>query len=626
MTGNVKAARNALLNASRHNNAAEELYTYSDLIVDYLAQVGVEYVFGIQGGAIEPFYNAIARRRRKGGMLDTSVGDRAQSRKRDTLLYGPQAVFARHETGAAFMAEGYYRESGKMGVCCATTGPGTTNLITGVASAYAEFTPMLVITPQSALPSFGRSAFQESTPDAVNVVGMFDHCTRYNSMVTHPDQLEGKLITAIAKAFQHPRGPVHLSIPTDILKTSLAFEPIFMNIATQLREPWTVDSQALSQFKTDVLASVSRHEKLVLMLGHACGDAIVEIERFAELCDADIISTPGGTRWINAHNKRYKGVFGFSGHPSSRKALEDPQVGKIIAVGTGLGETSTAGWDRALLNNKLIHVESCADNFVQSPMARLHVFGNKRAIFKEVVAALEQFQATNAPLADQSRLPASADNEDDIDPKKLPEQLEYLNGRAAFDDSTPIKPQRLMHFLSSHLPSHTRYFLDTGNSWAWGLHYLHLRLPGNLRIAMNFGSMGWAIGAAVGSALACNEPTVCITGDGSVLMSGQEITVALERKLPLIFLVLNDSAYGMIKHGQRLGTAERVGWQLPVTDFAGMAKAMGANGIVINSSADLQAIDFEAVFESNKPTLLDVRIDPNEIPPMGERVKILQEM
>ncbi len=626
MTGNVKTAQNALLRTSRHNSDAEQLYTYSDLIVDYLAQVGVEYVFGIQGGAIEPFYNAIARRRRKGGMLDTSVGDRAQSRKRDTLLYGPQAVFARHETGAAFMAEGYYLESGKLGVCCATTGPGTTNLITGVASAYAEFTPMLVITPQSALPSFGRSAFQESTPDAVNVVGMFDHCTRYNSMISHPDQLEGKLITAIAKAFQQPRGPVHLSIPTDVLKARLDYEPVFMNIATQMREPWTVDAQAIGQFKADVLASVARKEKLVLMLGHASGDAIVEIERFAELCDADIISTPGGARWVNAHNKRYKGVFGFSGHPSSRKALENPQVGKIIAVGTGLGETSTAGWDRALLNNKLIHVESSADNFVQSPMARLHVFGNKRAIFRELLSALEQYRASNTPPENHSRLPVRADNEDEIDPSILPEQLEYLNGQSAFDDSAPIKPQRLMHFLSSRLPSHTRFFLDTGNAWAWGLHYLHLRLPGNLRIAMNFGSMGWAIGASVGSAIAGNEPTVCITGDGSVLMSGQEITVALERKLPVIFLVLNDSAYGMIKHGQRLGTAERFGWQIPVTDFAAMADAMGANGIVINTVADLEALDFDALFAMQKPTMLDVRIDQNEIPPMGERVKILQEM
>ena len=161
---------------SHRQAAAEQGFELGDLLIKYLEQLGVEYVFGIPGGAIEPMYNALARSERAGG---------------------PRAVIARHETGAAFMADGYSRHTGKLGVCCATTGPGATNLITGVASAYENNIPMLVITAQTALSTFGRGAFQESSCAGVNTVGLFEHCSRYNSLVSHVDQFEHKLAAAV---------------------------------------------------------------------------------------------------------------------------------------------------------------------------------------------------------------------------------------------------------------------------------------------------------------------------------------------------------------------------------------------------------------------------------------------
>ena len=169
--------------------------TQSDLIVEYLEQFGVEYVFSIPGSPLGPLFDALARSARRGG---------------------PRLILARHEAGSAFIADGYARESGRIGVCCSTTGPGATNLITGVASAYAEQVPMLVITSQTRLPDFSRGGFQDSTRNGVDIMGMFEHCTRYNSMVTHPEQLEKKLAAALTAALGTPRGPVHLSIPIDI--------------------------------------------------------------------------------------------------------------------------------------------------------------------------------------------------------------------------------------------------------------------------------------------------------------------------------------------------------------------------------------------------------------------------
>ena len=136
--------------------------------------------------------------------------------------------------------------------------------------------------------------------------------------------------------------------------------------------------------------------------------------------------------------------------------------------------------------------------------------------------------------------------------------------------------------------------------------------------------MGWAIGGAIGTAAGNREvPVVCITGDGSLLMNGQELSVAVAEGLTVIFVVLNDAALGMVKHGQRLAGAERTAHQLPATDFAALARAMGADGHVIESAADLAALDIAALCARRGPTLLDVRIDPEAVPPMGMRMRVL---
>ena len=152
----------------KHNTVSitsdQSNYQLGDLLITYLEQLSVEYIFGVPGGAVEPLYNALARSSRNNG---------------------PRPITARHETGAVFMADGYARQTGKIGVCCATTGPGTTNLITGIASAYENQIPLLVITAQTAIENFGRGALQESSCTGINTVGMLQFCTRYNTLVLH---------------------------------------------------------------------------------------------------------------------------------------------------------------------------------------------------------------------------------------------------------------------------------------------------------------------------------------------------------------------------------------------------------------------------------------------------------
>jgi acetolactate synthase-1/2/3 large subunit len=187
--------------------------------------------------------------------------------------------------------------------------------------------------------------------------------------------------------------------------------------------------------------------------------------------------------------------------------------------------------------------------------------------------------------------------------------------------------------LAGLFPADTCFLSDAGNSQAWAIHYLHPRVPAGIgrlaseerfRACSEFVSMSWAVGAAVGTALgAPGMPVVCITGDGSFLMGGQEITVAIQERLPVIFIILNDAALGMVKHGQRLAGSEQIAFELPEIDYCAMAKAMGAEAYIIRSIRDLRELDIESLCRRPGPTLLDVRIDREEIPPIGMRLRVL---
>ena len=575
-------------------------WTVADLLVAYLDQLSVDYVFGIPGGAIEPLYDALARSARHGG---------------------PRSVVARHETGAAFMADGYACRTGKLGVCCATTGPGTTNLITGICSAYENHMPILVITAQTALTSFGRGAFQESSCTGINTVGMFQHCTRYNTLISHVDQLEHKLVAAIMSAYQSPSGPAHLSIPLDVFRSPTSVQKPSYNIAALLHRPSLLDDDAVSE----LCRQIDMAKKIAIVIGEECSEATGTILELAVLINATVVAIPHGKGLVNPYHPLFQGVVGFAGHHGANEALKDPQIEIILAVGTSLGEWASNAWDTTLLlNNRLVHIEYMEGYLTRSPMAKLHVRGRIITIFEHLLNHTRKRLGIEAGEHIISR---------NVDTGKEPQLHFQLNEEAKYcDDSTPIKPQRLMRELARRFPPNTRYLADTGNSLAWAIHYLH---PYDRRIAgkrnarggvfrgnLEFSPMGWAIGAAIGAALGSQgDPVVCITGDGSLLMNGQEITVAIQEKLPVIFVILNDAALGMVKHGQRLANAEPVGFELPKVDYCAYAKAMGVASVIIHSPQDLLDLDIDAICKRKGPTLLDVRVDPEETPPMRTRLR-----
>lgn len=579
----------------------------SDLILEYLTILNVEYVFGIPGGAIEPLFNALARSERKGG---------------------PKVIVARHETGSAFMADGYARNSGRLGVCCATTGPGATNLITGVASAYENNIPLLVITAQTSLESFGRGAFQESSDTGVNILGMFQFCTKYNTMVTHIKQLEQKLKSALFIAI-NDCCPVHISVPIDILGTKVEHHNLH-NIEQNFKNTFFSERKKAAE----LIEPLRTSNKTVFVLGPGCAEAIWAIQQCATKLGAAIVTTPDGKGLISAHHPLFKGVIGFAGHEQAEQALRDPDVETIVAIGTSLSEWVTNTWDREILmNDKLIHIDPFSANLSRTPIARLRIQAQILPLFQELLTSLNTYtiKSKHARKTDTDLLPGIAEH-----------SLPLSNGWK----NKEVLPQWLMHQLPKKFPAYTRFLADVGNSMTWAIHYLHPydRRMGERRVStrvqsasrrgafaglfqttIDFAAMGWAIGASIGAALAnSNRPIVCITGDGSLLMNGQEITVALQHNLPIVFIVLNDASLGMVMHGQRLTGAEEIGFELPRVDFAMMAQAMGVKGVSIRCPQDLLDLDTDAYFLEQGPVLLDVYIDAEQVPPIMSRTDTLR--
>ncbi len=565
-----------------------EQSTLSDRLVAYLNQLGIDYVFGIPGGHNAPLYAALSRSSGQGGCA---------------------AVMTRHETGAAFMADGYARETGKLGVCCATTGPGATNLITGVAAAYADHIPLLVITAQTMHSRFGWGAFQECSPDTLDTLGMFAHCTRYSSLVSHPEQLDIKMRAALAAALGHPQGPAHVSIPADLFGARLAAAGALPDLSWLKRQD-VLDYPALERAWQSLRACAREGGEVVLFVGQDCAGAAADIQTLAEYLGAAIVTSQGGKTWVDPHYPLVRGVFGFAGHATARRALTEASL--ILVLGCTLGQWASASWDPVLLGDKLVHVHPNPEYFARSPRAQVHVRGAVKSAVRWLLRKLGEVpDGTREPI-----VPVPVANQ----AASLPAQIETQRPEL-FESPDPegrIQPPRVIALLQRHAPVATRYLVDIGNWLAWTIHYSFPPQSGVFRLSVGTAAMGWGIGAAIGSAFGdSSAPVVCFTGDGCFLMHGNELSVAAEHRLPVVFAIINDQSYGMVCHRYRQRHSAPVDFALPPTEFTLLAQALGATAYTLHSAEELEQFDFSALFRHDGPVVLDLRVDAAIAPPLG---------
>ncbi|HET9958748.1 MAG TPA: thiamine pyrophosphate-dependent enzyme, partial [Polyangiaceae bacterium] len=386
-----------------------------------------------------------------------------------------------------------------------------------------------------------------------------------------------------------PMGPVHLSIPSDVLAGPGALSD--SGLAQALRAPEVADLDAIDE----LLNRVVKAKCPVLYVGDDAGPKAFQLATVAFRLGAQLVSSPAGKRWVSHTTACYKGVVGFSGHPEAREAIHRADL--VVTFGATFDELSTNAWG-AFPDVPVYAVDRHAEHVHRLPSARAVIANPARVID----ALLQRLPPTSAVLMRPPRRPTPA-----MMVQSVPDG--------------PVHPKDLMHWVGLVLPSDVAVHVDAGNSFSWSTKNLARSTPDTYRVAMGLSTMCWAISAAIGATVATHRRTICITGDGSMLMSSLELTVAVEQNLPVTYIVLNDSSLGMVRHGQKLAGAESVAHQIAPVRFDQLAKACGAEGIRIDTLSDLGRIARRwLALDEGGPCLIDVNIDRAAVPPIGDRV------
>jgi acetolactate synthase-1/2/3 large subunit len=328
-------------------------------------------------------------------------------------------------------------------------------------------------------------------------------------------------------------------------------------------------------------------------MGDDAGKDAERALRVAEVLGALVVTSPAGKRWVSHRHRVYRGVLGFSGNAEATRAAANADL--IVAFGATFDELSTNAWSALPANVPLYSVDTHATHAYRLPHA-VPVIAPMAQVLDAVETCLPR--ARSAPLLSQPP----------------PAAIRSVDGG-------PVHPADLMRWLSHSLPPDVVVHVDAGNGFSWSTRELSRVRPDTYRVAMGASSMCWAIGASVGAAIAQPRRTLCVVGDGSMLMSSLELTVAVEHKLPITYVVLNDSSLGMVRHGQRLAGAESIAHEIPTVRFDQLARACGARGMRVNDLEQLGRVP-KSWLGSDKcgPVLIDVRIDRSAVPPMADRV------
>lgn len=568
----------------------------AEQMVKLLQSEGVKFIFGVPGAPLMPLFHALSN-------PDCRI----------------KPIIAKHEAGGAFMADGYARVSGRLGVCCGTAGPGTTNLVTGVAVSFKDSIPLLVLTAQVPLNVFGKGATQESSAEdrSFSSAELLKPLTKYSAMILTPEHLIFFTRKAVRNALRHRMGPTHLNLPPDIMRKPSTSDETLMEVFED-------DARYFDRAKVKTAAqAILAAKKPVIFAGFGVilSDASKKLLELAELLCIPVASTPKGKGCFPENHALALGVMGLAGSEAAEEMILDPgKSDLLIAIGMSFDEWSTNSWDsRVKGSKKLIHLDIDPQQIGKNYSANIALVGDAKTVLAELLYELRrQIEQTG------------------FIPHRAPAEQTSVYGRLlnrqeleqTFSESVPIKPQRLIHELRQSLPDETVFFIDAGNHTLWALHYLQIIQPGTFVIAAGFGPMGYSIPAAIGGKLAAgNRPVVALCGDGCFLMHGMEVATAVKYNIPVIWVVFNDGRLNMVYQAEEL--QKRGGldsYDFPRLDIAALANSLGATGIRITSPDEIKPVIHKCL-KDNKPVVLDVIIDPDEFSPLKKRIEsILKNM
>lgn len=547
------------------------------ILLNALEQEGVDVIFGYPGGVLLPLYDAL---------LDSPI----------------RHVLGRHEQGVVFAADGYSRVTGKVGVCLGTSGPGATNLVTGIANAFFDSIPLVVLTGQVSTDSIGSDSFQE-----VDIIGITMPITKHSYLVKDPRDLPRIVREAFYLARTGRPGPVLIDLPKDVL----AQENVVPFSDEMKLKGYKVFGQANNGKIEEVAKVLSESRKPVLYAGGGVVTAGAEevLRQFADKTAMPVVTTLMGIGSLPLEHPNSLGMVGMHGTVTANYAVDDCDL--LIAVGVRFDDRVTSGMGhRFATKAKVIHIDIDPVEISKVVKTDIQIVGDARKVLGELLEVLPGFPA-----------PEVADWWNQLRDWKEKHTLEY--------DKDRLTPQLVMECLGEIAGGETIITTDVGQHQMWVAQYYPTINPRNYATSCGLGVMGYGLPAAIGAQIARPEDkVVLITGDGSLQMSIQELGTIAQNKLPVKIVLLNNGVLGMVRQMQKMFYDERYN-QIQLQgnpDFVKVAEAYGIRGIHVNALEQVRSA-FEEAFKHPGPVMVDIKISEHEnVLPMVPPGKDITEM
>ena len=544
----------------------------SEIVMECLLEQGVDTVFGYPGGSILNIYDALYK-------------------YSDKITH----ILTAHEQGAAHAADGYARSSGRPGVVFATSGPGATNLVTGIATAYMDSVPLIAITCNVATNLLGKDTFQE-----IDIVGVTMPITKHNFLVKRAEDIADTIREAFKIAQSGRPGPVLIDITKDATALEAEYEKII---------PEKIDNYKLEATAADIKTACDMLKESKRPLIYAGGGIISsgateELKKFRELIDAPIALSLMGIGGFPATDPAFTGMIGMHGTKTSSLAVRDTDL--IIAIGARFSDRVTCNTASFARKAKILHIDVDRAEINKNVPTDHHLIGDAKAVLTELnkqLTKLDHSEWMNQIYEWKKEFPLRHYEEDILTPQYVLEAIyELTDGEAIIST-------------------------DVGQHQIWTAQFYKVNKPRHFLSSGGLGTMGFGLGAAIGAKVANPDSTVInIAGDGCFHMNMNELSTVAKYRIPIIEIVMNNNVLGMVRQWQRLFYGKRFSTTTldKMTDYDMLAKGFGVNGYTVSTKEEALKALKEAL-KSDEPTLINCLIDKdiNVLPmvPAGQSIE-----
>jgi acetolactate synthase I/II/III large subunit len=582
--------------------------TVAQVLLLYLGLEGVDKVFGIPGG----------------GLANLLVEFKNQ---RDKVDY----VICRHETGAAYIADGYYRATGKLGVVMVTSGPGATNALTGAMNAQNDGSAMLVISGEVNEQYFGKGYLQEGLDSDLDVNAIYKAASCYTAELTDQSEVQTLIEQALRDVLSIPRAMAHISVPNNV-STEIVTTPqpapnppsptiyIPNSPANYRAIPAGVPRSLVRQAMQELLAC----KRPLVFLGSGCREALRDrstldsLVIFAERYAIPVMTTPDGKAVFPESHPLSLRVYGFASNTWAPLWMEQQPVpyDGLLVLGTSLRGLSSNNWNPILVptnNGPFIQVDLQQHSIGRSFPVTMGIGGEVGAFIREMGELLPAFPPVPADVqARQAEVAAIKQN------SPYYSQAEYDS------NASPIEPAAIVRVLQATLPEDSLIFLDCANCVGWGIHYFTVNPPQEIHSSLAMGPMGFGVGAVVGGKIGRPEKTcIAVVGDGAFMMHGSEVSTAQAHNVGAVWVVLKDDDLHMVSQGMEYLYPDPSGvwnhlYRLGSPDLVKFAQGLGADAYLIASPAELESLMpsvLEAANVQNKPQVIVAKINQRSLDP-----------